>query len=128
MFVRARASSLLDSHLSLLANDKRFGVLSKALAMIILTGSHIDISTLREGARAGWGRSKVNIWHFSLCSVISALRAVGARTSCLLDSRLTLLTDSERLDIPAKLITPIIVLARSDIDVSTLSKSTRPRG
>ena len=79
--------------------------------MIILTRGDIDVTTLGEGARAGWRGAKIDVHSFRFSDRIGSLRAVSARACSLLNSCLAFLADSERLDISSKLVASIIVLS-----------------
>ena len=127
MIVRARTCSLLDSRLTFLTNSERLGVLTKLSSMIILTRGDVNVATLCEGSRAGWRGAKIDIHSFRFSDSIGSFGAIGARASCLLDSRLTLLTNLERFNIRVES-DAVVVLAWSDFHISTLSERTWSRG
>ena len=127
MIIGTRASCLLDSRLPLLTDAERLSTLAKLLSVIILTGGDIEIIVLSESPWSRWRRPKVDVRSLGLCHFLRNLWAIRAWTNCLLDSGLSLFTDSEGLHGPSNLIASIIVLAWSYIYDVFLSKRVRSR-
>ena len=87
--------------------------------MIVLTRGDINVTTLGEGARAGCRGAKIDVNGFRFSNRIGSLGAVSARTSCLLDSRLASLTDSETFRRISPFVASIVILARSLITLAS---------
>ena len=110
----------MDMFISLLSDFESLCTRIKANSIIVLAGSNVYIIYFfRPG---GWS-THFKIGYFLFGDAISTCMFIGTRTSCYIDFFIPFFTNCKRFGVMTKFII-VVILTRSDVDVSTLSKGT----